>query len=60
METDLSVPERAVQISSAFGLRRWSLDLVVYTPAEVEKLRELRATLLSMIESEGKVLYERS
>jgi predicted nucleotidyltransferase len=60
METAASPPERAVEVSSIFGLRPWSMDLVVYTPAEVEKLRGVHGTLLSLIEAEGKPLYERS
>jgi predicted nucleotidyltransferase len=59
METPLSFPERVMQISAAFGLRTWPMDLVVYTPAEVQHLRHVRGTLLSIIEAEGEVLYER-
>lgn len=59
METGASPPERAVAVSSVFGLRPWSMDLVVYTPAEVERLRGVHGTLLSLIEAEGKPLYER-
>jgi hypothetical protein len=36
------------------------MDLVVYTPAEVERLRGVNGTLLAIIEAEGKSLYERS
>jgi predicted nucleotidyltransferase len=60
MESAASPPERAVQVSAVFGLRPWPLDLVVYTPEEVERLRGINGTLLSAIEAEGKVLYERS
>jgi len=60
METTASPPQRAVEISSIFGLRPWSVDLVVYTPTEVEKLRGVQGTLLSLIEAEGKTLYERT
>ena len=60
METQMRPPERAVQVSSLFGLRPWSLDVVVYTPEEVQRLRNVHGTLLSLIEAEGKVLYERS
>ena len=59
METSLSPPERAIAISELFGLRPWSLDLIVYTPAEVEKLQGIHGTLLSQIEREGQVLYEK-
>ncbi len=59
METQSRPPERAVEISAIFGLRPWSLDVVVYTPEEVQKLRKINGTLLSMIEAEGQLLYER-
>jgi predicted nucleotidyltransferase len=59
METTDRPPDRAVEISSVFGLRPWSMDLVVYTPEEVSRLRGIHGTLLSLIEAEGKLLYER-
>jgi uncharacterized protein len=59
METDRPPPERAIEVSAVFGLRPWSLDVVVYTTAEVARLRRIRGTLLSTIEAEGEVLYER-
>ena len=59
METDRRPPERAVEVASIFGLRTWPLDVVVYTPAEVERLRHVQGTLLSVIEAEGRLLYER-
>jgi uncharacterized protein len=59
METERRPPERAVEVSAMFGLRPWSLDVVVYTPAEVDRLRKVRGTLLATIEAEGEVLYER-
>ncbi len=59
METSASPPERAIQVSSVFGLRPWSLDVVVYTPQEVPQHRPIHGTLLSAIEAEGRVLYER-
>jgi len=58
METDKSPPERAIEVSAAFGLRPWGLDVVVYTPDEVRKLRGAKGTLLEIIEAEGKVMYE--
>ena len=60
METSLSPPERATAISELFGLGSWSLDLIVYTPTEVKKLRGIHGTLLSQIEREGQVLYEKA
>lgn len=60
MESDLPAPQRAAQIAAMFGLRPWSLDLVVYTPEEVRRLAGIRGTLLSTIEAEGRVLHERN
>lgn len=59
METDRRPPERAIEVSALFGLRPWSMDVVVYTPAEVKRLKKVHGTLLSVIEAEGEVLYER-
>ena len=59
METDRRPPERAIAVSSLFGLRTWPLDVVVYTPDEVQRLRSVNGTLLSTIESEGIVLHVR-
>lgn len=58
MQTSRRPPERAIEVSAAFGLRPWPLDVVVYTPEEVQRLRGVGGTLLSVIEKEGKVLYE--
>ncbi|MFZ1502207.1 MAG: nucleotidyltransferase domain-containing protein [Nitrospira sp.] len=58
METPLRPPDRAIEVSEAFGLRAWPMDIVVYTPEEVRRLRHVKGTLLSVIEKEGKVLYE--
>ena len=58
MDTPRRPPERAIEVSEAFGLRSWPMDIVVYTPEEVRRLRHINGTLLSAIEKEGKVLYE--
>ncbi len=58
METPRRPPDRAIEVSEAFGLRAWPMDIVVYTPEEVRRLRHVKGTLLSVIEKEGKVLYE--
>ena len=60
METSRTPPERAIEVSAAFGLRPWPPDLVVYTPDEVKRLHGVASTLLSVIEREGRVLYESS
>jgi len=60
MESELRPPERTVEVSAVFGLRSWPLDLIVYTPDEVQRLKGRPGTLLSIIEKEGRVLYERT
>ena len=57
MPTDRRPPDRCEDILKLFGLRPWSLDVVVYTPDEVAKLSGQRGTLLSVIEAEGRVLH---
>ena len=57
MESSEIPPMRAVQIDRELGDRTWALDLIVYTPEEVERFRTWRGTILKTIESEGKVLY---
>ena len=58
IETTDPPARRAQAIDALFGLRRWAMDLVVYTPQEVEQQRQYRNSLIRIIESEGKVLYE--
>jgi predicted nucleotidyltransferase len=60
METGQRLPERAIAISAAFGLHLWPMDIIVYTPREVARLRQANDILLAAIEREGKVLYERA
>jgi predicted nucleotidyltransferase len=59
MESDLDFYSRIPLITKIFGLRRWPMDLLVYTPAEVARDRDVNGTLVNLIEREGKVLYER-
>ena len=58
METPLRPVERMQAIYGVFGPRRWSMDVVVYTPAEVMEQRQYRNSLLRVIEREGRLLYE--
>ena len=59
MESDKRPPERTKEVSRAFGLRDWPMDIFVYTPEEAERFRKIRGTLASIVAAEGKVLYER-
>ena len=58
METPLRPAERMRQVYALFGSRHWSMDVIVYTPQEVAEHSAYRNSLLRVIESEGKVLYE--
>ena len=58
MESEERPPERNARILEAIGLRPWSLDLVVYTPDEVRRVRRIPGTLLSIIDAEGKILHD--
>lgn len=60
MESDKPPRQRVRAMHELFSRRRWAMDLVVYTPEEVERMRNVIGTLLYTIEREGKVLYERS
>lgn len=59
METDLEFYERIRMVASLFGLRRWPLDVLVYTPAEVTEMKDVNGTMVNLIEREGKLLYAR-
>ena len=58
METPLKPFERKLAVDRLFGLRDWAMDLVVYTPAEMARLRDVAGTLAHVVAREGKVLYE--
>jgi len=59
MESDLRPAQRAAQITRAFGLRPWAMDLVVYTPEEGARERARMGSLMSVTDAEGRVVYER-
>ncbi len=60
LETDLPVAERSRAVSRLFPDRRWSLDAIVVTPAEMKAARHSPASVVAAIEREGRVLYARS
>ena len=47
-----------MDVLALFGLREWSMDVVVYTPDEVRRFRGVSGSFLSQIESEGRVIYD--
>jgi predicted nucleotidyltransferase len=60
MESDLKPAQRAAQIARVFGIRPWAMDVIVYTPDEMARERHRVGSLMSIIEAEGQVLYERA
>ena len=60
METDLRPPARAAAVAALFGLRTWSMDVLVHTPEEAKRLSRQPASFLSRIQAEGVVLHERT
>lgn len=60
MDTDLRPIDRIRAVDQLFGLRAWSMDVIVYTPREVVEQRAYRNSIVRRVESEGRVLYEQS
>lgn len=60
METDLRPPARAAAVAALFGLRTWSMDVLVHTPEEAARLSRQPASFLARIQAEGVVLHERT
>lgn len=59
MESNLRFIDRAVAVRTELQDVHVPMDVFVYTPAEVEAHRGRIGNLLSYVEAEGKVLYER-
>jgi uncharacterized protein len=59
MDSILNPRARSSAIYAAFDDCDWPMDVLVYTPQEVNELRGVFGTMLSIIESTGKVLYAR-
>jgi len=58
MQSEKSPPERIAEVYELFGLRNWALDVVVYTPDEVTRLRGRPGSLLDTVDREGTTLYD--
>lgn len=59
MESNLRRDERAVQISDLFPYRLFPLDVIVYTPEEIELSLKRGNPFTKEILTKGEVLYER-
>ena len=58
METQDPPAERRVKVRRLFRPSPCGMDTLVYTPAEVAARRDSLASLVPLIEKEGRVLYE--
>ena len=59
MESDKSFIQRTAEVASVFGLREWSMDLLVLTPEEIAVRRNWFGSLIQTIDHEGRTLYEK-
>lgn len=59
METELPFLKRIAVVTSIFGLRLWPLDVLVFTPKELQESINIVGQLPHMVRDEWKVLYER-
>ena len=59
MDSPKRPSDRAIDVLKLFGLRLWSMDVLVYTPDEVRASRGRPGSLVQSIEAEGRVLHER-
>jgi predicted nucleotidyltransferase len=60
MDSDETKMERKKRIRSLFRDRWWSMDILVYTPAEIAAQRNSLFSIIPVIVEEGRVLYERT
>lgn len=59
MDSELRPLERAIRVRELLADVRWPLDVVVFTPAEVADARSRSGNLMSFIDADGVVVYER-
>lgn len=57
MDTALPFHLRMTRVYEAFGMRPWSMDVLVFTPSEVEEERAKVYSVVKIAEREGKLLY---
>ncbi len=59
-ETDLPRPERAVVVRKMIYGIMFPVDLIVYTPKEIEESKNKRFSFVHEVLNTGKTLYERA
>ncbi len=57
METDLPMHERNVEVRISIGLIGMPVDLLVFTPEEIEMEKDNRYSIISEIMKTGEVVY---
>ena len=60
MDSNLTPLRRSTEVHRLFPRRRWAMDVVVFTPAEVRRWRNDIGSLVYSVEREGRTLYERT
>lgn len=59
-ESDLRRDLRATEIDNLFAKRMFPMDIVVYTPDEVRRLKDLEGSFIKDILENGEILYEKA
>lgn len=59
-DTDLPRPQRAVQVRKMLYGSMIPIDLIVYTPKEIDESKENRFSFVYEVLNSGKILYERA
>jgi uncharacterized protein len=57
METDKPFLQRNIEVLRSLRPRDWPMDILVFTPAEIAKQKDVIGTLVHTIQREGKTLY---
>jgi predicted nucleotidyltransferase len=58
METALPFHQRMTNVYRAFGLRQFSMDVLVYTPEEMAEERTKVFSVAKIAEREGTIVYD--
>lgn len=59
-ETDLPRPQRTVQVRKMIYGSMVPIDLIVYTPKEIDESKNNRFSFVYEVLNSGKILYERA
>jgi predicted nucleotidyltransferase len=58
-DSKLRRDKRGTEVRKLFASRRFPLDVLVYTPQEVEKCLTMKGSFIRHVLDQGKVVYER-